>query len=239
MRTWSLLLSVLLALVLLLPAHPQAVVAAMEPTLSIVPDKTVTLTFDDGPDPRYTPAILDMLKKRHLQATFFIVGRNAIEHPDLVRRIERDGHTIANHTLTHPHLEQLTLTQVNAELQGGDAALTSVLGPTFPIPHFFRPPRGNVSQAILETTENMHKQLILWNVCVENHSTTTPDQVEARVMDLIRERHGGILLAHDGELDRSLTVQSLPRILDDLQREGYHIVTLQEYLDRQTTKEAR
>nr|WP_236588264.1 polysaccharide deacetylase family protein [Tumebacillus amylolyticus] len=226
------LLSVVLTLALLLPAHPRAV-AAVEPTVSVVPDKTVTLTFDDGPDPRFTPQILDMLKKRHLQATFFVVGRNALEHPDLVRRIARDGHTIANHTLTHPHLETLKPTQVNAELQGGDAALTAVVGPSFAVPHFFRPPRGNVSPAILTTTEQLNKQLILWNVCVENHTTTTPQQVEQRVMSLIHERHGGILLAHDGELDRTLTVQSLPRILDDLQREGFHIVPLQTYLDAQ------
>lgn len=238
MKKWLLLLSVLLALVLLLPAHPQAV-AAVEPTVSVVPDKTVTLTFDDGPDPRFTPVILDMLKKRRLQATFFVVGDHALEHPELVRRIQREGHTIANHTLTHPHLEELTAAQVDAELQGGDAALTSVLGPATQVPHFFRPPRGNVSQAILDTAEHLNKQLILWNVCVENHSTTTPDQVVNRVMNLIHQRNGGILLAHDGELDRSLTVQSLPRILDALLQQGYQIVPLQAYLEKQSNKTAR
>ncbi|KEO82907.1 polysaccharide deacetylase family protein [Tumebacillus flagellatus] len=235
MRKWFLLLSALLPVVVLLPAHPKAV-AAVEPTVSVVPPQTVTLTFDDGPDPRFTPKILDMLKKRHLQATFFIVGKNALEHPDLVKQIEQDGHTIANHTLTHPHLETMKPGGVTAELQGGDAALTSVLGPSFPVPHFFRPPRGNVSPAILNSTEQLDKQLILWNVCVENHTTTTPEQVEQRVIKLIHERHGGILLAHDGELDRTLTVKSLPRILDDLARDGYRIVPLQEYLkDQQQT----
>lgn len=238
MRKWSWFFVVLLPLVLLFPTRP-AHPAAVEPTLSVIPDKTVTLTFDDGPDPRFTPAILEMLKKRHLQATFFLVGRNAIEHPDLVRQIQREGHTIANHTLTHPHLESFTPEQVTAELQGGDTALHSVLGPAFSLSPFFRPPRGNVNQTILDTTAKLNKRLILWNVCVENHTTTTPQQVEARVMNLIRERNGGILLAHDGELDRSLTVASLPQILDDLQREGYHIVPLTVYLQKQERKEAR
>jgi peptidoglycan/xylan/chitin deacetylase (PgdA/CDA1 family) len=237
MRKWSILLSVPLALVLLLSSQP-AQRAHSAATLADIPDKTVTLTFDDGPDPRFTPHILDILKKHHVHGTFFVVGKNALAHPELVRRMAAEGHTVANHTLTHPHLEQLNTEQVRAELQGGDAALTSVLGPTAPIPHFFRPPRGKETPAIHTAVQDLHKQTVLWNVCVENHATRTPQEVRDRVLKLIGQRHGGILLAHDGELDRTLTLQSLPLILDALDQEGYQIVPLPEYLAARAAQSA-
>ncbi|BCJ85889.1 polysaccharide deacetylase family protein [Effusibacillus dendaii] len=195
-----------------------------------VPDKMVALTFDDGPDPRFTPAVLQILKARNLSATFFIIGQNASEHPELVQEIAKDGHIVANHSYTHPHLENLTKDQVDSQLSETDHVLQQILGPGAPVPVYFRPPRGNLSSNIEETASEMNKQIILWNVCVENHTTTTPKEVEKRVMKLIDQNHGGVLLAHDGGLDRTLTIQSLPLILDDLKREGYQIVPLPVYL---------
>ena len=229
MKKWTFAFSAVLSLGLLLGMHTVKP-AHSAPTMAVVPDKLIALTFDDGPDPRFTPQVLDLLQQENIPATFFLVGEHALEHPDLVQRIHREGHVIANHTLTHPHLERLTEAQVRAELQGGDAALTAVLGPATPVPHYFRPPRGLESRAIRTAVQDLHKESVLWNVCVENHATRTPQEVRDRVMKLIDQRGGGILLAHDGELDRTLTLQSLPLILDALDEHGYQIVPLNEYL---------
>lgn len=203
--------------------------------LAIIPEKTVTLTFDDGPDPRFTPAILQILGDYQVHATFFVVGQNAAKHPDLVRRIAFEGHALANHTYTHPHLEEFQKDQVVSELAAADRILSEVAGPSAATP-FFRPPRGNTSPHILESLKLTGKQMVLWNVCVENSSTQTPEEVRSRVMREIHKRNGGIILAHDGDLDRSLTVQSLPLILRDLKLEGYRIVNLSDYLEQQSRK---
>ncbi|MFC4769175.1 polysaccharide deacetylase family protein [Effusibacillus consociatus] len=237
MKKWPLfacLLFVAAVLLFLVQRTPHA-----QSTLAHIPDKMVALTFDDGPDPRFTPAILQMLKERHLTGTFFLIGEHVLQHPDLTREIVKNGHQVANHSFTHPHLEDLKRDEVYKELSETDTALLTVLGPGTPTPHYFRPPRGEVSSAITDTVEEMNKEMVLWNVCVENHSTKTPEEVRQRVMKLIDERNGGILLAHDGELDRTLTVQSLPLILDDLQRKGYQIVPLDVYLQAQRKMEGQ
>jgi len=232
-------LYILLALSLVLVMFTTAYVHSEEPALAIIPDRLVTLTFDDGPDPRFTPRILDLLRAADVPATFFMVGRNMLAHPEIVQQIARDGHAMANHTTTHPHLETLSEADVRAELNGYDHALQTLFGPLAPHTPWFRPPRGRQSAAIDAVVAEQHKQLVLWNVCVENSKTTTPEQMRDRVVKLIRERGGGILLAHDGELDRSLTVQALPLLLDALQREGYRFVTLDEYEQARSLKQKR
>jgi peptidoglycan/xylan/chitin deacetylase (PgdA/CDA1 family) len=227
------LLTVLLLLALLFQFQLTPPVQA---TLAVIPEKTVTLTFDDGPDPRFTPEILGILRERHIPATFFIVGEHALAHPDLVRKVVQEGHVLANHTMTHPHLETFTADEVRSELLGVDQALLQILGPAQPVPRFFRPPRGKQSEVIRQTALELHKQTVLWNVCLENSSTTSPEAVERRVVQLVEERGGGILLAHDGELDRTLTVQSLPRVLDTLLAKGYRFIPLAEYLQAQREK---
>lgn len=210
--------------------RPQA-----EPALAVVPDKTVTLTFDDGPDPRFTPEILRILRDYGVPATFFVIGQNVTEHPDLIRKVMGDGHAVANHTFTHPHLEEMTREQVISELNATDQAISAALGQPI-LSHYFRPPRGNSSSDIQQSVKQLDKQMVLWNVCVENSGTDTSEAVRSRVIRLIRERNGGIILAHDGDLDRSLTVRSLPFILADLKREGYQFVPLEEYLELRKLK---
>lgn len=226
------LLFCLTVLLSLAPAsHPRS-------ALADIPAKLVTLTFDDGPDPSYTTPILDLLQREQVPATFFVVGKNALQHPELIHRIQQEGHLLANHTLTHPHLEQLTLPQVRAELEGADAVLTDILGSTQKVPHYFRPPRGKISSAITKATTELGKESVLWNVSLENTSIHTPQQMRNRVGQLVDARNGGILLAHDGELDRTLTVQTLPLIIQDLKQKGYQFVSLDEYLaarDQQKT----
>lgn len=238
MKPWSIgftLIALFLCVLLFNPRQPH-VQTHVHSTLATIPDKMVTLTFDDGPDPRFTPKILQLLKQHHMTATFFVVGRNALQHPDLVHQIVQAGDVIANHTLTHPHLEQLSSSQVRAEIEGDDAALTSILGKEMPVPHYFRPPRGNVTPAITTQAAALHKELVLWNVTVEHQDATTPEKMAQRVRQLLRDRDGGILLAHDGELDRSLTLQALPLILNDLDRDGYHVVPLATYLQARDAK---
>lgn len=230
LRFVTLVATFLFGTLLLWQQRPQA-----EPALAVIPDKTVTLTFDDGPDPRFTPEILRILRDYGVPATFFVVGQHVMEHPELIRKMMGEGHTVANHTFSHPHLEEMAGEQVIAELTATDQAISAALGqPT--LPHFFRPPRGNSSSSIQQSLQQSDKQMVLWNICVENSATATPEEVRSRVMRLIHERNGGIILAHDGDLDRSLTVRSLPFILADLKREGYRFVPLEEYLELRKLK---
>ncbi|MGZ4133821.1 MAG: polysaccharide deacetylase family protein [Tumebacillaceae bacterium] len=236
MKRWLWLLTLLFTSLLLLRSH---VVTHAKSTLSDIPDRLVTLTFDDGPDPRFTPTVLKLLQAHHAPGTFFLVGRNALAHPDLVKAIESQGDVIGNHTMTHPHLEKMNAAQIDAELNADDAALSQIIGTTSPVPHFFRPPRGEVTPAITKEAARLNKELVLWNVCVENHTTTTPEAVTKRVVKLIDDRNGGILLAHDGELDRSLTMRALPLILTALEKQGYHFVPLSTYLKARDDQKAR
>ncbi len=190
----------------------------------------ISLTFDDGPDPRFTPVILDVLKKYDVKATFFVTGDNATLYPELIKRIVIEGHSLANHTMTHPHLELLTKEEVYVEITNWDKTIEHVLGYKPENTHYFRPPRGKVSDSIREVTSDLKKEMVFWDVCVENKQTTTPRKVKKRVMNILEEKGGGIVLAHDGILDRSLTSRSLPGIIKNIKKRGYTIVPLDQYL---------
>lgn len=195
--------------------------------------KAVVITFDDGPDPRFTPTILDTLSQYNVKATFFITGDNARLQPDLVKRIVEEGHIVANHTTTHRHLEEMSYDEVKNELMEWDNTIYSILGYIPENSHYFRPPRGKLSDNITLISKELQKEIVMWDVCVENKTTKTPIEVNKRVMNIIKEKNGGILLAHDGNLDRTLTVQSFPLIMDSLANEGYQFRQLDQYLNEQ------
>lgn len=192
-----------------------------------LPDKTVVLTIDDGPDPRFTPAVLDSLKKYRAHATFFVIGNNVVQHPDLVRREVAEGHEIANHTMTHIHLEDASRATTIRELSRAQSAIRAVTGLT---PEWFRPPRGWVSKDSYQGIKEYGLQLAFWTFCLENSAAPTPQQMADRAFNKIKERNGSVLLMHDGVLDRSTSVTALALLLEKLEADGYDIVTLSEAL---------
>ena len=185
----------------------------------------VALTFDDGPDPRFTPAVLEVLAAYGCRATFFAVGRNLAAHPDLGSRIVREGHGIANHTLDHLWLDRLDNGALTSQLVGGRAA-ASVFDREGS--RLVRPPRGWTSAAVARRTRDLGGQSVFWSACLESAlHDASPAEAGIRVGD--RLRRGDILLAHDGgrvtgpnaqDLDRSATVAALPALLEVLRRHG-------------------
>jgi len=187
--------------------------------------KVVALTFDDGPDPRFTPEVLDILKQYHSKVTFFVVGKNARSYPDLIRQINREGHEIGNHTMTHPEVDTLTQDEILAEIQDCSKIITGLTGRP---PIYFRPPKGITNHFTEKDAANLDMRQILWSVCIENMSAPTPEAMASRVLKKVKP--GSIILLHDGRLDRSKTVKALPLLLEGLKKQGYKVVTVNRLL---------
>ncbi|HEY8540225.1 MAG TPA: polysaccharide deacetylase family protein [Steroidobacteraceae bacterium] len=153
----------------------------------------IHLTFDDGPDPEWTPRCLDVLAQANAKATFFMIGEKARAHPEIARRIAADGHQIGNHTLTHAHPWRLSASRARAEVRDGAVAIADVLGIA---PKFFRPPHGRRRRCMLEQAEMQGERILMWDVsAIDWGLLGTSDRIAAR---LARVRDGQIVLMHDG-----------------------------------------
>ncbi|MGE5380423.1 MAG: polysaccharide deacetylase family protein [Methylocystaceae bacterium] len=190
--------------------------------------KLVALTFDDGPDPVYTSQVLNILKEYRIKATFFVVGRSVLDHPELIRQEVAAGNEVENHTYTHPNLNQDSNTKTTQEISEGEAAITSV---THKKPHYFRPPRGLFTKETIDVAADKGYKVVLWSICVEHERSKTPVDMANRVIKAARP--GTIILAHDGRLNRSRTMAALPLIIEGYQRKGYRFVTLDEMVKKE------
>ncbi|MCE5197582.1 MAG: polysaccharide deacetylase family protein [Armatimonadota bacterium] len=190
--------------------------------------KVAALTFDDGPDPRFTPTILNELDKLGVKATFFMIGKQMEEYPDIVQDVIKRGHAIGNHTYTHPHdIEADTRTQVITELEECEKVIEKMTGSRT---YLFRPPRGLVDGTVFTVAEDEGYRTILWTVCADHHDAPTPQAMAIRVLHHMRP--GGIILAHDGTFSsRWKDVEATPLIINELKEQGYRFVTVPELLD--------
>ncbi|MCW3099704.1 MAG: polysaccharide deacetylase [Chthonomonadaceae bacterium] len=185
-------------------------------------EKVVALTFDDGPDPTYTPRVLDTLHHYSVHATFFDQGRQIQKYPLLVRRTVAEGHCIGNHTYSHPYLTRLTPKAVRNEMEACDRCLKTDVGIKTAL---FRSPRGDWNPMVYRQTVQDHKYLVLWTIALEHHDIPTPQAMAQRVLQ--RVRPGDIILMHDGAfVSREATVQALPILIEGLQKRGYRCVTV-------------
>jgi peptidoglycan-N-acetylglucosamine deacetylase len=190
-------------------------------------EKIVALTFDDGPDPRFTPKVLEILKKYHIPATFFVEGINVSEYPELVLEEYKSGHTIGNHTFTHPHLSILTVTGVKDEITFTDDEIQKITGE---IPALFRPPYEELTDNIIKASRELHRTIIMSTITLEHTSDPTAKTEADRVSNLIFP--GAIILAHDGRLNRSKSVSALHFLIQALTAKGYRFVSMSELLKK-------
>jgi peptidoglycan-N-acetylglucosamine deacetylase len=198
----------------------------------------VALTFDDGPDPVWTPKILQILKKGNVKAVFFIVGVNAERYPRLVRRIVDEGHEIGNHTYYHPNLALCWPEHIRLELNATQLLIQSLTGRATTL---FRPPYAADTQpsAVAELTplqmaQELNYLCVLENIDPQDWARPGAEIILQRVK---QQRHdGSIILLHDAGGDRSQTVQALPQIIDYLKTRGDTIVPLSQLLG--TTRDA-
>jgi peptidoglycan-N-acetylglucosamine deacetylase len=192
-------------------------------TLPLEP-KEVVLTFDDGPWPTTSPAVLDALKGECVQATFFQLGRNAIANPELARREHDEGHTIAYHTFDHPLLDRMPLSAAEAEIDRGIIAVNSAVygrADASPVAPFFRFPGFASSPALLDRLNSRGIVIFGADLWASDWNPMTPEQELQLVMTRLRAEGGGIVLFHD---TRSETAAMLPALLKALKDQGYRVV---------------
>lgn len=165
----------------------------------------VYLTFDDGPHAEHTPELLDLLKQHDARATFFLIGESAQAHPDIVTRIVADGHSIGNHSMTHPRMSRLSARAQIAEIREADAALARFNGRAR---HPFRPPNGRSTAAMLLYGLWRGQPTLLWSLDTLDYRLTA-DEVVARLAGAV-PANGDILLFHD---DNRTAGDALRRLL--------------------------
>ncbi len=194
--------------------------------------RMVALTFDDGPDPDYTPHVLDLLDRHRARATFFMVGVNALVWRDLAAEVLARGHSVANHTHSHVDLEQLDGAAVTAQLRAGGADL-GLVGLGNPV--LFRPPKGFTSPTVARVARRLDLRTAFWSQCVEAQHVRHGTARDVAVQMVQRVTPGQILLAHDGgrvmapggqTIDRSRTMEVLPFLLAGLRSAGWQVVDL-------------
>ncbi|MFI9363750.1 polysaccharide deacetylase family protein [Kitasatospora sp. NPDC053057] len=183
--------------------------------------KVVYLTFDDGPSPAYTPRILSILNRYGVHATFFEIGENVAAHPALTAQVARQGHSVQNHSWSHPDLRRLSASSFNSQVGDTDRVIRAQTGHA---PKCLRPPYGAVNGTVRSRAAALGKQVVLWSVDPADWSRPGTGAIQSRVLRNVRP--GSVILLHDGGGDRSQTVAALPTILSTLKARGYGFATL-------------
>jgi peptidoglycan-N-acetylglucosamine deacetylase len=187
-------------------------------------DKEVVLTFDDGPWPGTTAAVLDALRRECVRVTFFLVGRNAAAHPELARRELVEGHTVAHHSFRHPLLNRMDGTAAEAEIDRGFAAVDKALygdGSRRPRTPFFRFPGFASTPYLLERLAGRNIVVFGADLWASDWSPMSPNQELSRILERLGAARGGIVLFHD---TKRQTAVMLPAFLRSLKAGGYRIV---------------
>ncbi len=198
-------------------------------------ERAVSLTFDDGPDPTWTPLILDVLKREGIKATFFIVGSRAELYPDLVRRIVEEGHELGNHTYTHSTLPGSSEQQLRIELNATQRLIETITGRSTLL---FRPPYNAEAHptrfdelVMLNVAQNMGYMVVLEDIDSMDWAREGVESIVARVRRG-RQAGGNVVLLHDAGGNRAQTLEALPTLIDYFQRRGDHLVPLHTMLGK-------
>lgn len=188
----------------------------------------IAITFDDGPDRRFTPQVLDILKKHDVKATFFLMGSRVKGHPDITKRIHNEGHVIGNHTFWHPKLHAESLERMVWEIEETDKSIKQIVGYA---PSLFRAPYGGLNTIHVEKLGEMGKGVIGWSVDTEDWKQISSEEVKR---NLLKDLHpGAIILMHsagDWTQDLSGMTKALDELLPILKERGYELVTIPELL---------
>jgi peptidoglycan-N-acetylglucosamine deacetylase len=185
------------------------------------PANAVALTIDDGPNPYYTPQVLAVLRQNSVKATFSVVGIHAQQYPALVRQVLAEGHSVCNHSMTHPEpFATLSPAQITDEIA---SCTTAIHQATTTVPKLFRSPGGDWSPAVFETTAQRGLTPIDWDVDPRDWARPGTALIAAR---LLKAKPGEILLCHDGGGNRSETVRALQEVLPILRGRGLDFIPL-------------
>ena len=209
----------------------------------------VALSFDDGPDPKWTPRILDILRQKNVKGAFMMIGAEAQENVSLMRRVAREGHEIGNHTFSHPDISEISAQQLDLELKLTERLFASKLGVQ---PLYFRPPYSidqepdtDDQAAPVERTQRAGYTIVGDKIDTDDWNERprrSPQEITQTVLywlDRMKTQpqfRGSIILLHDGGGDRSATVAALPVLIDALRAHGYTIVPVSTLMGKTTAE---
>lgn len=183
----------------------------------------VAISFDDGPHPTLTPKLLDILKERNVKATFYVIGKNVAQYPEIVKRMAAEGHEVGNHTWNHPSLPKLSAATVAEEIQKTTRAIVDACGIT---PTTMRPPYGATNAALNKRmAQEFGLPVILWSVDPQDWKIRRASHVSTHLVQ--NTSAGDILLAHD---IHPSTIEAMPATLDALLAKGFKFTTVTELL---------
>jgi peptidoglycan/xylan/chitin deacetylase (PgdA/CDA1 family) len=195
----------------------------------------VALTYDDGPNDPYTGQLMDVLARHHVRATFFVIGRYVRQKPHIVRALNRAGHLIGCHTMTHPRLMYMGAKRIRAEIADATALIEDAIGSRV---RFFRPPFGARNPAVFRTAAELRLTPVQWNVTSWDWKAKSAAEIEERLergIALNQRRHrGSNVLMHDGShlamgTDRRRTVTATANLLGKVPRSETRFVTLDRW----------
>ncbi len=185
--------------------------------------RRVILTFDDGPHPRTTPQILEILKRRNLKAIFFVLGLQAQKYPEIVRQIYADGHIIGNHSYGHKNLAQLSEAKLREELGRTSRLIESITGQR---PEYLRPPYGAMNRNVLKVANEEGMSIVMWTIDPKDWQSKNELSVQRNVdrqLGIGGDRRGGAILLHD---IYPSTVRALEPVLDRLATHEYRMTSI-------------
>jgi cellulose synthase/poly-beta-1,6-N-acetylglucosamine synthase-like glycosyltransferase/peptidoglycan/xylan/chitin deacetylase (PgdA/CDA1 family)/spore germination protein YaaH len=197
----------------------------------------LALTFDDGPDPRWTPAILDILKQENVPATFFVIGKNGQAYPDLLRRLVNEGHEIGNHTYTHPNLGEIPTSLTELELNATQRLIESETGRSTVLfrPPYFGDAEADKPQEVEPALLAQQLGYLMVGLRIDPDDWQLPvtadqivDRTLQRVADNNPDTRGQVILLHDSGGNRVATVEALPRLIRELRARGFRFVPVSE-----------
>ncbi|MDD3705016.1 MAG: polysaccharide deacetylase family sporulation protein PdaB [Clostridiaceae bacterium] len=186
------------------------------------PEKKIAISFDAAWGADYTEGLLKTLKNYDVKTTFFLVGFWVDKYPDMVKRIDEEGHEIGNHSSKHPHMSQLSKEQIIEELTRTSEKIEAITSKKVTL---FRPPFGDYNNRLIETSRGLGIQAIQWDVDSLDYKDYGTDAIVRRVLSKVK--NGSIVLFHN---NATYTADALPIILDSLQKEGYKIVPVSELI---------
>jgi peptidoglycan-N-acetylglucosamine deacetylase len=188
--------------------------------------KAVAITFDDGPNPEYTPQILDIFREHNAKATFYVIGEHVTKYPEIAQAAYREGHELGNHTFTHPALTKLNPEERKKELEATERCIQEVTGEKAVT---FRPPYLDFNEEVAELVERMGYPTIgAVNMGAQDWDQPGVDHILRETRSQVRP--GSILIFHDGYGNRSQTVSAVRTLVPELVEQGYRLVTVRELL---------
>lgn len=197
---------------------PESALPEPEPRRPVVPVRApegkVSLTFDDGPDPNYTPKVLDILDRYDVKATFFVIGTSVRLYPDLLQEIRDRGHVVAHHSVTHPSLDKVSPAKLEEEITLGTKLIDDVLDEK---PTCLRPPYGARNSRVDERVRANGMEVLMWQVDTNDWRKPGAGAIESAGASADSTE---VVLMHDGGGERSQTVAALPGMIQKLKAKG-------------------